>query len=181
MSTKQLCNNLARRGEWNKVDPKDAQIMALTTALRESKSGTAPTACTQGTKPTSDEPTVTGMNTLAVWRTKKVGETCEKNGTTFHWCTHHKSEKFGYDGLYFASHDDASHDEWKKAGAGNRLRIFGAKTGSSALTTSSSSSAPASGKADLQISEVLKAALCTNLCVSEEDIDKIIKATDQEN
>ena len=177
MSAKQLYNNLARRGEWNKVNPKDAQIMALTTALRDSKSNTASTARTQGGKPTSDKPTVPGMDTLAVWRTKKVGDKIEKNGTTYHWCTHHKSEKFGYDGLYYASHDDASHAEWKKSGGGNHARVFGAKSGSSALTTSSSSSKPTSGK-DLQISEALKAVLCTNFCVSEEDINKIIKATD---
>ena len=119
------------------------------------------------------------MDTLAVWRTKKVGDTIVKDGVTYHWCTHHKSEKFGYDGLYYASHDDASHEKWKKSGGGNRARVF-ADAGSSALTTSASASQPTAGT-DLQISEALKTALCTNLCISEEDINKIINSTDQEN
>ena len=33
MSAKQLYTNISRRNEWSKVDPRDAQILALTTAL----------------------------------------------------------------------------------------------------------------------------------------------------
>ena len=36
-SAKQQYINLDHSGEWNKVDPKDATIMALTTALKEIK------------------------------------------------------------------------------------------------------------------------------------------------
>ena len=177
MSSKQLYNNISRRGEWNKVDPKDAQILALTTALKTDKPAPTFTKGDQSSKFTGEK-TVPGMDTLAVWRTKKVGDTLVKSGTTYHWCTHHKSEKFGYDGLYYASHDDASHDEWKQSGGGNRARIFGANA---KVSTSESTTKSKSSHKDLQISEALKTALCTNLCVSEEDIDKIIKSTSQEN
>ena len=150
--------------------------MALTTALRDNKSTTTPAARNPSNKFTGEK-TVLGMDTLAVWRTNKVGDTLVKDGVTYHWCTHHKSEKFGYDGLYYASHDDASHAKWKQEGGGNRARIFGAN----ASEPNSRSNTQSKSDKGLQISEALKMALCTNLCVSEEDIDKIIKATGQEN
>ena len=33
MSVKQLYTNISRRNEWRRVDPRDSQILALTTAL----------------------------------------------------------------------------------------------------------------------------------------------------
>ena len=36
MSAKQLYTNISRQNEWSKVDPRDAQILALTTELRSS-------------------------------------------------------------------------------------------------------------------------------------------------
>ena len=38
MSAKQLYTNISRRNEWSKVDPRDAQILALTTALEKQPS-----------------------------------------------------------------------------------------------------------------------------------------------
>ena len=35
MSTKQLYTNILRQNEWSKVDPRDAQILALTTVLQK--------------------------------------------------------------------------------------------------------------------------------------------------
>ena len=35
MYEKQLYTNILRRNEWSKVDPRDAQILALTTALEK--------------------------------------------------------------------------------------------------------------------------------------------------
>ena len=38
MSANQLYTNISRRNEWSKVDPRDAQILALTTALEKQPS-----------------------------------------------------------------------------------------------------------------------------------------------
>ena len=40
------------------------------------------------------------MGTLEKWRTVKKGETVEKYGKIWTWCPKHRSEKYGYDGLY---------------------------------------------------------------------------------
>ena len=73
--------------------------------------------------------------------------------------------------MYYKDHTAATHDKWKEAkkSAGWRKK------------KDETPSAPARGEKSLKISEALKTALCTNLCISEEDLSKIIDSTDQEN
>ena len=157
--SKQLYINIERHGEWNKVDPKDARIMALTTALdNASLKKSAHTTSTTGgnnAKMTEDE--------FFTWRKTNQGPTAERQGKTWTWCPHHKKEGV-FDGLYYCTHTPDTHDEWKAK----------AKRGGTSGTTKAPAKKSES-QAELKISQALKNALCTNLCVSEEDLAKIIK------
>ena len=96
MSAKQLYTNISRRNEWSKVDPRDAQILALTTALEKH-----PVKQPHGSGGSggSKEETISGMNSLKKWRTINKGPTLMKDGVNHHWCKHHVYEG-RYDGLY---------------------------------------------------------------------------------
>ena len=70
--------NTKRLGEWNKVDPKDAQIMALATEVRELSNAAKASAHTGNTAPSStksskeisvNDDIVEGAKTLKKWRT----------------------------------------------------------------------------------------------------------------
>ena len=164
-AAKKLYINIDARKGWNSVDPKDAKIMALTTALKDSKqqpSGNPPKSHTKFNGD-SKEPKVEGCNTLELWRTIKKGDTLEKFRKTWTWCPHHKSDKFGYDGLYYSSHTADTHDAWRQDKSGftsGKKREHGPDKNKS--------------KETLHILEGVKTTLCTNFCCSEEDLDKIL-------
>ena len=61
MSSKQLHTNISCRNEWSKVDPRDAQILALTTALEKHPSKKSHGSSGYGG---SKEETIPGMNLL---------------------------------------------------------------------------------------------------------------------
>ena len=158
---KQLYINIERRGEWNKVDPRDAKIMALTTALKDQSETTSDKATTDK-KPdgrmTDDE--------FFTWRKTFKGKTAMCKGKEWTWCPHHKKEGH-YNGLYYNNHTPETHDAWKAGG----------RRGKGNTTPA----APAKTKAKLGISEALKTALCNNFCVSEEDLNKIIDSMESKN
>ena len=72
--------------------------------------------------------------------------------------------------MYYRDHTADTYNAWKEA-----------KKAGWKKKKEETSSAPARGEKSLKISEALKTALCTNLCISEEDLSKIIDSTDQEN
>jgi hypothetical protein len=162
--------NLCASKEWDFVDPKDARILTLTSRLEtlESKLSSQNQVQTQpatlATNSNAANPNDTGfIDRVAIWRTKFVGNTITRDGTTWQWCTHHK-QPGKWDGLYWRDHDSKSHDEWKKQRKANQGKGKG-----------SASEPKKDEQKQLQISDKLRTALATNLCVSEEDIDKIIK------
>ena len=160
---KQLYTNIDCRREWSKVDPKDAQIMALTTKLNEKVSAKAPVTADKNNAKMSDEE-------FFIWRKTHQGPSVVRMGKTWNWCPHHKKEGH-YDGLYYANHTAETHDAWKargKQGGAKTTEVPDAKTTSANATS-------------LKISETLKQALCTNLCVSEEDLAKIIDSVESLN
>ena len=79
------------------------------------------------------------------------------------WCPHHKSNKFGYDGLYYSSHTADTHDAWRQD-----------KSGFTSCKKREHDPDKNKLKKSLQISESVKTTLCTNFCCSEEDLDKIL-------
>ena len=114
VSAKQLYTNISRRNEWIKVNPSDARILALTTALEKHPVKKPQLSGGYGG---ANEETIPGMNSLKKWRKINKGPTLVKAGFTHHWCNHHVYEG-RYDGLYYHNHTEASHEKWsaKKRG-----------------------------------------------------------------
>ena len=153
---------------WDKVDPRDVQIIKLTTAVKNETLTTTPRTSTKFNA--TNEPTVPGMDALELWRTIKKGDTVEKHGKTWNWCTHHKSDKFGYYGLYYHNHTINTQDEWKSS----------KKSKTEAFATLSGK--PLSGKSkSLQISDNVKNYVFTNFFCSKEYLDKIIESQESLN
>ena len=121
MYAKQLYTNISRRNEWSKVDPRDAQILALTTELEKQPSNQShESGGYSGSEyGGSKEETIPGMNSLKKWRTINKGPTMMKDGVNYHWCKHHVYEG-RYDGLYYHNHTEATHDEWAAKKRGGR-------------------------------------------------------------
>ena len=87
-----------------------------------------------------------------------------KDGVTHHCFKNHVYEG-RYDGLYYHNHTEALHVLWaaKKRG------------GQAAKTTGPSPSAPTPAvEPNLIISDSLRNALCTNFCISEEDLAEVV-------
>lgn len=167
MSCKQQYINISRRGEWNKVDPKDAQIIALTTALKGASTKTTVNVAT----PKNGTSTKTEREQYFAWRTKEQGKTATWKGRVHTWCPNHKKAGV-FDGMYYDSHTPETHDTWQAAMDAKYPKKNGAATTPATATSSKS----------LHISEALRNALCTNLCVSEDDLAKIISDSQvQEN
>ena len=166
MSMKQLYTNILCQNEWIKVDPRDAQILELTTALDKhpSKQSHGSGGYSGSGYGGSKEETIPGMNSLKKWRTIKKSPTPIKYGVNHHWCKHHVYEG-RYDGLYYQNNTEATHEEWAAKKRGGRA----AKTKGSAPAAPT----PAVGP-NLMISDSLRNALCTNFCISKEDLAKMV-------
>ena len=104
------------------------------------------------------------MNSLKKWRTINKGPTLMKDGVNHHWCNHHIYEG-RYDGLYYHNQTEATHEEWAAKKRGGRA----------AKTTGPAPAAPTPAVGpNLIIYESLRNALCTNFCISEEDLAKVV-------
>ena len=76
--------NISRHGEWNKIDPRDAQIMALTTALKDSKTAVpAP-------DPSKNINARKERELYFEWRMSNKGSTATWKGRLHTWCPNHK-------------------------------------------------------------------------------------------
>ena len=113
MSVKQLYTNISRRNGWSKVDPRDAQILALTTALEKQpcKQSHGSGGYSGSGYCGSKEETIPGMNSLKKLRTINKGPILIKDSVNHHWCKHHVYEGC-YDGLYCHNHAEATHEQW---------------------------------------------------------------------
>ena len=87
VSAKQFYTNILRQNEWSKVDPRDARILDLTTALQK-KPFKQPQG--SGGYGGANEETNPGINSLKNWRKINKGPTLAKAGVTHHWCKHHR-------------------------------------------------------------------------------------------
>ena len=164
-------NNIVSVNEWNKVDPRDAQILALTTKLNDVQSKLVLTTQTQSNASATRTGTGGGNTStqppLPEWRTQFKGEKIVIEDETWNWCPHHVAPG-KFNGLYYKDHDKSTHPEWKeKRMALNESRRTKRQNKAAAATTK------ATEPKALTISNKLRSALATNLCVSEEDIRKV--------
>ena len=168
-------NNLVSKGEWDKVNPKDASIMALMTDIDRLKkeiesnkskgdgngNGNSGGKSNGGGKAKNgDEELIFGV---PKWRTVNVGPKLTRDGVEYSWCPHHKHPRGAYNGLYYRDHDGSTHAEWKE----QRNSRF-------PKTAATTDKQPSEAPKKLTIANELKTAFMTNLHVSEADIEKII-------
>ena len=145
-----IYNNMKASGEWEKVDPKDAKIMALATEIRQLK----------------DQPIKKGSagNQIDPRRITKKGASITIDGQTLWWCDKHKHPKKFPNGLYMP-HKPEDHDEWVK----QKQTRKGKKK-----------SPPSTGPSQhLKLKETIKSVLMTNYALSEETAQSIWDDTDE--
>ena len=169
-------NNMDGRNEWTAVDPRDARIMALTTKLEEQAdklqkfTATAlATAVTNGGH--SNNGKSAGFDTeffqgtrVQKWRGTRDGPTkVGPDGKKLCWCKHHVHPDGLWNGLY-VNHPEDQHD-----------RVVGKfkKTDGGGATNPTQNNG--GGTKDLQLQSKLKEVLCTNLCMSSDDVEKLFE------
>ena len=190
-ATRSKYNNMVDKDIWGKVDPRDVQLLALTTEYNslvadQKKAATALATNGEannsgggggGGRPWKQRQTDDKyVDSLLRVRTVKDGDTKVIDGETLYWCPHHVHPKGLWSGLY-VKHPPEKHDEVMK-----RRSQFTKKT---AATTAAAGSAGGDEKPDathsgLQLQGRLKEVMCTNLCMSSEDVDKLFSQA-QEN
>ena len=96
-------NNMSEKKDWLKIDPRDAQILALTTKIHtmesNSNKGAAGAALATNAGATTGR-TGEHVSGLPKWRTVKNGATKTVDGAQFWWCPHHKHKDHLWDGLH---------------------------------------------------------------------------------
>ena len=158
-------NNMVEKKEWSRVDPRDAQIMALSTKLEAltktgKREGTA--LATTGDGKDGGE----FVSGLPKWRTVKDGAKKTMDGTQYWWCDKHVHKDGLWNGLY-VRHPPEKHDEImdrfaKKKQKQEESGDKEAKKEPGALST-------------LELQENMKRVLVTNLMMSEEDVEKLLE------
>ena len=101
--------------EWDRQDPRDANVLALTTRL--GKMETVKQSCTSGEGKTSsgatdeDDETIKGTTIVKKWRAVKKAASVTSADKTWYWCPKHVLlGKF--DGLY-VTHKPENHVDYK--------------------------------------------------------------------
>ncbi len=168
-------NNMVADKTWGKVDPRNAKIMALTTALEEIKKNNS-SKSTDAANATDGGGKVNKFATLEEWRMKFDGDIKVVSGRTFYWCKHHKGKH--YDGLYVSSHSPEHHDAWVKDKHASRNGRYLPKD--AVRAPSKPDDKDAANKSTLGLTDKLKQVLMTNACMSKEDVDKMYQLA-QEN
>jgi hypothetical protein len=173
-------NNMSLRKQWNRVDPRDAELMALKTkvTLLEKKRAEPATVLTttgnrtkKGKSPNDSELDCSKVEDTRMekWRTIKKGATIEAQGRTHHWCENH-SLPGKWDGLYM----------WHKPSECPKVARAAAASQKKSESGKSEETNTAAG--GLQLNNNLKTVLMSNLCLSAEDVDKLLsEASAQEN
>ena len=173
-ATERFYNNLVSKNQWDKVNPKDASLIALTTQISELQKQIAAKNNSNGSNGGNNKGnTNDGGNGgdeemfygVQKWRTVNKGPSVTRDGVVWKWCPHHKHPRGHYSGLYYSNHDESTHAEWKQNKDANRGRKTAATTDKQPEDSSSKK---------LTIANELKTAFMSSLHVSEADIDKII-------
>ena len=166
-------NNMEESGEWNKVNPTDAKLMALSTQLEKLKKENVALASLANEPANSNLSTNNnGSYKIEEWRFIKDGETMDRDGKKWWWCPHHNKGK----GMY-VRHPPSEHDDWaarKRAGqkyVPPDYRADFKSGGDNPPPTKPSDVVPEPKK--MAISENLRSVLCNELMLSDEDADKL--------
>ena len=169
--------NMKAQNEYNKVDPRSAQLIALTTEVTKLKSeleskSAALTTTTDRQRTSTRRETTPGLDrskidntSIQKWRVIKKGDTIQVDGRTYWWCKKHKDYHGRWNGMYVL-HKPEDHDAVMAARKAKRTRQNPPAT------------EPADDKKEtpgdkLVVSQKLKEVLCSRLMVGDEDADKL--------
>ena len=160
--------DMKKRNIWHLVDPKDAQIMALTTQVKELQDARNSNATALATSGASNKPfnlqdrstwTKIPGTKIFKWRTEKQGNTLDVCGKTIYWCEH--CNRYGF-------HKPENCNKLKSnSGDGKGSNDSGNQSGNKTTQNSQGT--------QLQFTNNLKSALSTSLCMSDEDIEKLFE------
>ena len=103
---------------------------------------------------------------LARWRIKNVGESKVVDGKTYYWCPHHVKEG-KWNGMYVLHHPEPHKSKRAKSDAAPAANL--------AKDTLKQENKSGGTAADLQLQSKLKTVMCTNLCMSSEDVDRLFE------
>ena len=165
--------NMFVSGDWTKVNPRDAKIMALTTELEAIKASTHAhahaTANDNSTNAHKAKQNAGGGDKVGgvdKWRTVKNGDQISRDGKTWYWCTQHVHPHGHFNGLYVL-HKPAEHVDWKSRKTERKKNEPDSSSGKKAADSK------ASGDDKLTIAGRLKEVLCSRLMLSDDDADKL--------
>ena len=165
-------NNIDQRVIWNKFDPRDSQIMALTTMVETNEGNKKPTINGNGG-------TVLSVNAqdarqkktnnnfidgLARWQIKNVGPSKVFDSKTHYWCPHHV-KKGKWNGMYILHHPNQH--------KGKRAETDAAPAADPTKDSSQQDDKVGGTAAAIQLQSRLKKVMCANLCLISEDVDKL--------
>ena len=179
--------NMEESGEWDKVNPREAKLIALSTELEKLKKDNIAlasianksdnTASNTNKNGGGNARTGTAAGSTKIvgggleeWRTINKGLSVVHFGKTFWWCPKHKHPQGHWNGLY-CTHKPEDHDEWRN----NRNRNNRPNGNSDAA------SEKGNDEKKLAINSRLKEVLCSKLMLTDEDADKICNEVNQSN
>ena len=172
---KKKYGNMDATNDWDKVDPINAQMLALGTRLDQLKKDTKPPppGGSSGSPPDGDD--TQKIMGVEQWRTIFKGATIQRYRKTWYWCPYHKHTSGAWDGLY-CTHSPENHDASCNR-RGQRQR------GQDTLAQPSGNDQAKKEEAEkkLIINQRLKEVLCSKLMLSDSDADNICKEVAQGN
>ena len=168
-------NNMVASGEYSKLDPKDANIIALTTkftALERSVSENLANVISGGGSGGgyrwNQGDKIAGVER---WRTINKCDTIQNERKTVWWCPSHKHKGGLFDGLYVWRKPEDHYAWFKKS----KIRIS-KKDETTAATTAAPLAVSKQGSLDqLTVSQHLKEVFCYNLMLSDGDTHEYCK------
>ena len=169
-------NNMDDKDLEFKVDPRDAKILPLTMVVENIKkdnsggkslTSSAINKSAHLTNREAWEAKVTDgefIDGLTRWRIKKEGPRKTVNGREYFWCPHHVKEG-KWNGMYVTHRPDQHKGRKPKA----------------CDTAAAKPEEKKSSDANLTLQTKLKEVMCTNLCLSSDDIDTLFANARAEN
>jgi len=106
--------NMVATGDWLKVNPCNAKLVAFMSKLHELENKEAKGGAEQDSVcPAERLGDQSMIGRVDKWRTVKKANLIQMHGETWHWCPHHKYPHGHFDGLYTLHHKPEDHEEWK--------------------------------------------------------------------
>ena len=101
-------NNMVLQKLWNQTNPKDANILVLTTKLENLEL----TYSTANLGIPTNNPGKSNPWEPEDWQITNTGPKIEKCGKTLYWCPHHKGNKNQWESMYI-NHEPTDHPQWE--------------------------------------------------------------------